>query len=112
MNGKLWKCAASLGLASIVFAGTPSYANPLNEMAPSAAQESKHAVSIKKHIERTKEWADSEYRIEFNRRENDTSVYWVIHEDDRAAASAGGGKSIEIHVDSDTLEVLRELAFQ
>lgn len=66
---------------------------------------------VKRYIEETKIWLPDDYHIEFNRTENGVLVYWVIHKDDKAT-KVTGGKSVEVHVASGTLEVIRELHFQ
>lgn len=67
---------------------------------------------VVKYIEATKAWPPGDYSIQRSRAEGETIVFEVIHKDDLERRSPGGGKSIEVYVDTRTLQVSKELGFQ
>jgi hypothetical protein len=70
--------------------------------------------AIVRYIARTKGWNHSEYWIERRGPSADghIDVFAVVHLCDRCAATPGGGKSVELHVDRLTHEVTQELGGQ
>lgn len=64
--------------------------------------------AIVRYISRTKGWRRSDYRIE---RRGD-NVYAVIHADDERNPTPGAGKSVELHLDPRSHEVIKELGGQ
>ena len=71
-------------------------------------------VLVDKYIQDSKGWDSKNYRIEFKRRIGDKLVYRVIHKDDEfyTGTTAGGGKSVEVHVNAEGYEILQEFRFQ
>lgn len=67
---------------------------------------------VAKYVAATRLWPPSDYAIQRSRTEGKSVVFSVVHKDDEASVSPGGGKSIEVHVDTSTMEVSKELAFQ
>lgn len=64
------------------------------------------------YVINSKHWERSAFQVEFNRKEDNALVFWVLHSDDRASKNPGTGKSFEVYVDSVSGKVLKELAFQ
>ena len=67
---------------------------------------------VKNYVEATKSWPPGDYSIRRSRTEGRSVIYTVVHKDDEASFSPGGGKSIEVHVDAGTMKVSKELSFQ
>ena len=71
-------------------------------------------TAVTEYIERIKKWKRSEYRVEARGKNADgrADVMAVIHVDDQDASHPGAGKSVELYLDPDTHQVLREVAGQ
>lgn len=70
------------------------------------------AAAVDDYIVKSKHWEKGDYQVTFNRKEGTTLVFWVVHSEDRVAKGPGTGRSVEVHVDPASNEILRELAFQ
>jgi hypothetical protein len=82
------------------------------ELVPTSDQLRQATAVVDGYVRDSKNWESGAFRIEFNRREDAALVFWVLHSDDNAARSPGGGRSIEVHVDPANGRILKELAFQ
>jgi hypothetical protein len=66
------------------------------------------------YILQKKSWQRSEFRIESHGLSKDrtAAVVWAVHSADERTPTAGGGKSLALHVDRQSLKVIKELRFQ
>ena len=66
------------------------------------------------YILHKKSWQRSEFRTELHGLSKDktAAVVWAVHSDDERSPKPGGGKSLELHVDRQSLKVIKELRFQ
>jgi hypothetical protein len=74
------------------------------------------AQAATRYLHNEKAWADSDYSLEFLRVEGNAScpviVFEAVHKDDLRACQRGGGKSLQLHVDPNKGQVVRELGYQ
>ena len=66
------------------------------------------------HLLQKKSWQRSEFRLELHglNKDRTAAVVWAIHSDDKRSPAPGGGKSLALHVDRKSLQVVKELRFQ
>jgi len=67
---------------------------------------------VEAYVSKTKGWPRDDYHIQFDRNEGEVIVFLVVHAEDESSMIPGGGKSVEVYVNSDKLEVIKELGFQ
>jgi hypothetical protein len=67
---------------------------------------------VAEYIATTKKWPKDDYSIERYRTEGSLVVFIVVHKDDKVDPRPGGGKSVVVYVDPETMNVTRELFFQ
>jgi hypothetical protein len=69
---------------------------------------------IHDHVRQTRRWVQDAYRIEFQDREGDVLVFWVIHANDEKSppTRTGGGESFAVLLDPTVGRVTKELYFQ
>lgn len=106
----MWTCLLSLVM---VCAGMIACTRSHEERSEMRTQSDEQVIATAvRYVEKTKGWSKNDYRIEINRRERDLIVVWVIHTKDELTPIPGGGLSFEVHVDSNQMQVVRELGFQ
>jgi len=68
----------------------------------------------REYVLTVKRWSEHDFKIRFEKAVSDSDVVFrVVHKDDTGPImSAGGGKSIEVVVDSKLRKVVREFRFQ
>lgn len=66
------------------------------------------------YILQKKSWQRTEFRTELHGLSKDSTaaVVWAVHADDERSPKPGGGKSLALHVDRQSLKVIKELRFQ
>ncbi len=83
----------------------------------SSKQTLKPSEIVDLYIAKTRGWKKSDYRLIVYSRETNIIVYKVIHRDDESPKlvdtwQSGGGKSLEIKIDLDSMTVIDVLGFQ
>src|SRR5215469_728151 len=71
-------------------------------------------VAVKYGLEK-KGWKNEEFGVEYDRQEGHIFVLRLSHVSDQGLASKpfpGGGKSVQIFIDTNEMKVIRELKFQ
>ncbi len=81
-------------------------------MKPVDASMERYIRNVESYVLETKGWRSDDFEIQFNRDENGSLVFWVVHVHDKDAEALGGGQSVEVFVEEDSGKVLKELAFQ
>lgn len=107
------KIAASAGLAIMVIGATQIAAQNVGEIGMQQ-QQTEQAVATqvaRAYIRATKKWRESDFEIEFLRREpNGLVVVDAVHGDD--LKQKGSNKSVQLHIDLMKLLVVKELGYQ
>ena len=69
---------------------------------------------IDEYVRQKYAWTPDDYHVEFQEREGDALVFWVIHSDDGKIKDCigGCGKSFAVLLDPNAGRVTKELAFQ
>ena len=105
--------ALSLGL----FACSPGSPTQGESSMAMTADEAKAVQVVEGYVSETHKWPRDSYRVELNRRDGETLIFWVVHKDDETARRGsnvvgGGGRSFAVDDDGKSLRVVRELGFQ
>jgi len=66
----------------------------------------------KNYISKNKSWSFDEYDLEYVGENNGSIIVLAKFKQDETMAYPGGGRSIEIHIDSKTGDVVGEFGFQ
>lgn len=64
---------------------------------------------VENYITENKGWVKGSYGIELKRQKDNRLIFGVIHHDDKDSSVVGRGKSIEVHVDINSMRVVDEL---
>jgi len=91
---------------------SPAPEEKTTSTSPGADAYAEFHSTIDEYVRQEYAWAKDAYRIEFQRRDGDVLVFWVIHSDDeKLVAYRTGGKSIEV-VESSEPRVTKKFHFQ
>jgi hypothetical protein len=88
------------------------YASGLNEKNMVTSNEKRLYELVSNYISDKKGWPNESYRIEQKEKKDNILIYWVIYKEDEKNLYLGGGQSVELHVDSSDMKIIKELAFQ
>lgn len=118
-----WLAQLALAIVVVIVAGVLScQCNGRNEGERGMAAPASLSPMEKRRIDdaavdyliRTKRWKRSEFRVELHGLSADEgcAIVWGVFLANEAQPIPGGGKSVELHVDRQSLTVIRELGFQ
>ena len=107
----------SVALLSCAFCGCTTTADraPVVGLPPSLTVEARRDYDrvIREYARVKKGWTEEEYSTKLVRVSSGIVVFSLVHRDDTGAnATVGGGKSIELHIDTVKKVVVQELGYQ
>jgi hypothetical protein len=113
---RVYASGAKVAVASVlltVFVGCSGNSKGV-KMDAANARETEIKEIVSKYISKKKGWGENDYRIVPSRGQDmePTVIVMVVHKEDEMQAKPGGGKSLELYVDLEKKQVVRELGYQ